>query len=50
MANQLLLSDPGEFVAQLPELTPDAIQDVFELRDPVTGVLVNATCALLGQC
>lgn len=50
MANNMLATDPGEFGDQLPELSGDLIQDVFELRNPVTGVLVNATCALLGQC
>ncbi|PPJ50488.1 hypothetical protein CBER1_06739 [Cercospora berteroae] len=50
MANNMLLTDPGEFGEQLPELTGDLVQDVFQLRDPVTGVLVNATCALLGRC
>ncbi|GIZ41240.1 hypothetical protein CKM354_000455300 [Cercospora kikuchii] len=50
MANNMLLTDPGEFGEQLPELTGDLIQDVFQLRDPLTGTLVNATCALLGRC
>ena len=50
MANNMLLTDPGEFGEQLPELTGDLVQDVFQLRDPLTGTLVNATCALLGRC
>jgi hypothetical protein len=50
MASQLLAAAPDEFAEQLPELTTDIIKDVFQLRDPLTGVVVNATCGLLGQC
>ena len=50
MANQLLLADPGDFGADLKNLNADTLKDVFELKNPVTGVLINATCALSGQC
>ena len=50
MAGQLLAAAPDEFANQLPELTADTIKDVYQLKDPLTGVVVNATCALLGQC
>lgn len=37
----------------LPEglqLGAGSLKDVYELRDPITGVLINATCALAGTC
>ena len=37
----------------LPEgltLGEGALRDVYELRDPITGVLENATCLLANTC
>ncbi|KAF2164230.1 hypothetical protein M409DRAFT_68099 [Zasmidium cellare ATCC 36951] len=52
MAGQLLLADPLDPIAEGLnfELVQGAVKDVFQLRDPITGVLINATCALAGLC
>lgn len=31
-------------------LTEGGLRDAWDLKDPVTGKVINATCALLGQC
>lgn len=51
----------GAMVAQLQAANPDAVpeglslgegtlRDVYELRNPLTGVLENATCILANNC
>ncbi len=50
MAGELILASPGDFATQFPDFGVDALKDVFQLRDPVTGVVINATCALVGLC
>jgi hypothetical protein len=50
MAGELGLVDPGDLGADAPELTASTIRDVYELKNPLTGVAINATCALAGLC
>lgn len=52
MAGQLLLADTENTLSQVSNLylIERAVQDVFALRDPLRGVLMNATCALAGSC
>ena len=55
------LATLGAMILQLqaanPEALPEgltlgegALRDVYELRDPITGVLENATCLLANTC
>lgn len=51
----------GLMIAELQLANPDAVpeglqlgegtlKDVYNLIDPLTGQVLNLTCALLGQC
>lgn len=51
----------GAMITELQLANPDAVpegltlgagtlKDVYNLIDPLTGQLLNLTCALLGQC
>ena len=55
------LATLGVMIAQLQAANPEALpeglslgegtlRDVYELRDPITGKLLNATCLLAGIC
>ena len=55
------LATLGAMTVQLqaanPEALPEgltlgegALRDVYELRDPITGLVVNATCILANDC
>jgi hypothetical protein len=50
MSAKLAAADPGDLAADAPQLTAGAIRDVYQLRNPITGVAINATCALAGTC
>lgn len=50
MAGQVALTQPVDLVEDLPNLNDGTLKDVFQLKDPITGVAINATCALLGLC
>lgn len=50
MIGQLVLNDAPDFARDLPNLNAGGLRDAFALRDPVTGIIGNATCGLLGTC
>ncbi|UJO18822.1 Putative sterigmatocystin biosynthesis peroxidase stcC [Fulvia fulva] len=50
MAAQVLLSKPQDLLIDLPNLNAGTLRDVFQLKDPLTGTVINATCALAGLC
>jgi hypothetical protein len=49
MIVQLLAANP-EALPEGLSLGEGALKDVYALKDPITGKLINATCALLGLC
>lgn len=49
MIAQLQLANP-EAVPEGLTLGEGTLKDVLNLIDPITGQLLNLTCALLGQC
>ncbi|GIZ39514.1 hypothetical protein CKM354_000289500 [Cercospora kikuchii] len=50
MIGQLVLNDAPDFARDLPNLNAGGLRDAFALRDPLTGIIGNATCGLLGTC
>ncbi|EME43728.1 hypothetical protein DOTSEDRAFT_23861 [Dothistroma septosporum NZE10] len=50
MAAQVASSKPKDLLIDLPNLNADTLKDVYELKDPLTGIAINATCALAGKC
>lgn len=49
MISQLQLANP-EAVPEGLTLGEGTLKDVLNLIDPITGQVLNLTCALLGQC
>lgn len=50
MAQELLLANPEEAAQNFPDITADLLKDVYQLENPVTGVICNATRAAAGLC
>lgn len=49
MIAQLQLANP-EAVPEGLTLGTGTLRDVYQLIDPLTGKVINATCALVGLC
>lgn len=49
MITQLQLANP-DAASEAIQIVPGTLKDVYELKDPLTGKLINATCALAGLC
>jgi len=49
MVTQLLAANP-EVLPEGLTLGEGSLKDVYELIDPITGKLLNATCSLAGLC
>lgn len=50
MIAEIGASRPDQLLFNGLALTEGGLKDAWDLRDPVTGVLINATCAAAGTC